>query len=603
MLRNLLRQLRRPRETGVQSGDEAPTLVSAITLQRAGEHAKAEAVCRALLERNPGDVDVLHLLGSNLLAQEKNAEAVEALRQVTSLDPALAEAHYNLALAQKEKGDAQSALASFRTVLELTPGRVEACIGAGTVLSEEGALDQAEAYFRQAIQRRPDFAEAHYSLGLVLTTLQRFDEAMESYRAALAIAPEFLLAHGNLLFLLNAHSPDPKVIHDEHRAWGSRHADPLGTTPRYSNTPEPGRRLRVGYVSPDFRTHPVAVFVEPILAHHDREAFEVVCYHSSRTNDRVTARLQAVADRWVDCTAWSDRDLAAHIRAERIDILVDLAGHTLGNRLLAFAAGPAPVQVTYLGYPTITGMAAIDYRVTDPVVDPTEEAHDGAEAPVRLPHSYFCFACEEAPLAGHLPAKEAGAVTFGSFNASRKWSDETLALWARVLHALPRARLLLKTKDLSMDRVCRRVRERLEAFGIDGGRVALQGWAQTAESHLSIYGQVDIALDTYPYNGATTTCEALWMGVPVVTLKGATHASRMAASILAATGLHELVADTPEKYVEICIGLASNLERLESMRAGLRERLHVSPLMDGAAFTKALESEYRSMWHSWCRAR
>jgi predicted O-linked N-acetylglucosamine transferase (SPINDLY family) len=370
----------------------------------------------------------------------------------------------------------------------------------------------------------------------------------------------------------------------------------------YANTRDPERRVRVGYLSPDFWSHPVARFIEPILMHHDRRTFEVWCYNAHEPADAVTLRLRGLAERWVDCAALTDEALAARIRADGIDVLVDLAGHTAGNRLLAVARRPAPVTATYLGYPTTTGIEAIRYRITDAHVDPADEPSNNVETPLRLPQSYYCYAeVEETREAAPLPAKLTGRVTFGCFNSSVKWSDEALRLWARVLEAIGGSTLLLKAKDLGKPAIAKRVLERFEQLGVDTRRIVLQGWEASRSDHFAVYDRVDIAVDTYPYNGATTTCEALSMGVPVVTLEGPTHASRMGASVLAAAGFPEWIAPTPERYVEICAALAGDLDGLQATRSSLRERLRASPLMDGARFTADLERLYREMWRSWCR--
>ena len=603
MLGLFLRQLFRSGAPQVPPAEPSDALIAAITLQQAGEHAKAEAACRTRLESAPDDANALHLLGSNLLAQQRYDEAAQTLERAAALDPDSGEAHYHLALAHKGRGDSESALVAFRAALERRPEGVEACLGAGTLLHDLGRYDEAESFFRRAISRKRGFAEAHYSLGVTLASLQRYAEAISEHRLALSIEPDFMLAHSNLLFLLNAQCADPRAIYDEHRAWAARHAGTLGTVARYANTVDAGRRLRVGYVSADFWHHPVGKFIEPILEHHDRKAFEIVCYHSHRTADAVTERLRRHTDEWVDCVTLSDDALAKRIRADAIDVLVDLGGHTSSSRLLAFARKPAPVQATYLGYPTTTGLGTVDYRITDRTVDP--DATDGlnVETPARLPHSYFCYAGDTNREVAPLPARKLGVVTFGSFNACIKWSDETLTLWARVLNAVPRAGLVLKAKDLANERIRARVSERFAAAGLAAGRVTLKGWEGKVADHLAAYDEIDIALDTLPYSGATTTCEALWMGVPVVTLKGATHASRMAASAIRAAGYSELVADTAERYVDICTTLAADFDKLAELRAGLRKRMLASPLMDAAAFTKALEAEYRRMWRAYCGQR
>lgn len=599
MLRRLFAQLRKTKPAPpAHPGD----LALVLKLHQAGQHAQAEAVCRELLAREPAHPDALHVLGITLLAQKKAEEAVPVLARVAEGGNPSAEAHYNLASAYRAKGDPERAVASYRKALELAPARVEACIGAAGALGDLERYADAEAQLREAIARKADYAPAHYNLALVLVTLQRFDEAIASYRAALEHDPAFQLAHSNLMFLLNGHSTDAAEIFREHREWARIHALPLAAAATvHPNARDPQRRLRVGYVSPDFWNHPVAQFIEPVLERHDRRAVEVWCYYSNTIQDPVTARLRKLGDRWIDCAALDDEALAARLRDDRIDVLVDLAGHTALNRLLALARSPAPVSATYLGYPTTTGIPAIGYRITDTVVDRPGDADCNVEAPLYLPHSYYCFgAPPEAAAPGPLPAKANGHVTFGCFNATIKWSDESLRLWAGVLAAVEGAKLLLKGKDLAKPEIAARVLARFSQVGVDTARLVLHGWAPTRAAHFAVYDRVDIALDTYPYNGATTSCEALWMGVPVVTLAGATHASRMGASILAAAGHEEWIARTHEDYVQACKALAADLGELAALRAGLRAQLAASPLMDAGSFAADLERLYREAWRTWC---
>jgi protein O-GlcNAc transferase len=597
MLGRLFAQLFKPKPPADVQGE---LLATALARHRAGDHAHAEAACRAYLERAPDHADALHVLGIVLLAQKKNDEAITTLTRVTQLQASSLEAHFNLANALKAGGEHERALAAYRTAVEVAPGRAEAHVGLAGALSELGSFREAELSLRTALELQPDFAEAHYNLAVLLTRLQRFRDAAASYRATLRIDPRSLLAHSNLLFLLNGHSTDPGEILREHRQWGRVHAAPLAGAPLHANSREPERRLRVAYLSPDFWEHPVARFIEPVLAHHDRGNFEVCCYYAHDHRDGVTARLRAKADRWIDCADLDDAALAERIQADGIDLLVDLAGHTQRNRLLAAARRPAPVIATYLGYPTTSGIESIGYRITDGHVDPPSEANMNVETPVRLPNSYYCYSEIESRVPGPLPARRNGYVTFGSFNTCTKWSEESLALWASVLAAVPESRLLLKARDLAKPQIVERVHERFAALGLDTGRLILKGWEPTRASHFAVYDSVDIAVDTYPYTGATTTCEALCGGVPVVTLEGPTHASRMGASILRAAGLAEWIADSPSRYAAKCAALAADLDALESTRRGLRERVFSSAVMDGARFTADLEREYREMWRAWC---
>jgi predicted O-linked N-acetylglucosamine transferase (SPINDLY family) len=375
-----------------------------------------------------------------------------------------------------------------------------------------------------------------------------------------------------------------------------RHPDKADIT-----TAIPDRRLRIGYVSPDFRAHSVASFLEPVLARHDTDNFDVVCYAQVAHPDRTTERLRQLAGHWRDTCAQSDEQVANMIRQDRIDILVDLAGHTRNNRLTVFTHRPAPIQLTYLGYPNTTGLPQIDYRLTDALADPPEADALHTERLVRLPRGFLCYSApQDAPAVSPLPATAVGHITFGSLNNLAKVNEQVVELWARVLHAVPGAQLLLKGKALCDQATAGRFVEMFARHRIPADRLRLASWAATRAQHLTTYAQVDIALDPFPYNGTTTTCEALWMGVPVVALAGDRHAARVGVSILTHVGLREFIATTPDDYVRTAAGLAADRARLVALRASLRRRMADSPLCDGAAFTRDIEATYRAMWETWC---
>jgi predicted O-linked N-acetylglucosamine transferase (SPINDLY family) len=369
----------------------------------------------------------------------------------------------------------------------------------------------------------------------------------------------------------------------------------------HSNDRSRERRLRIGYVSSDFRQHSVGYFIEPVLAHHNHDRFEIFCYSNDIKEDEVTGRLQSYADHWRRLIGLSDEQAANQIRADRIDILIDLSGHTRGNRLLVFARKPVPVQVTWLGYPTTTGLSTMDYRLTDGFADPvgmTEHFH--SEQLVRLPECFSCYQPPEAPEVSGLPAREKDYVTFGSFNNLAKINREVMAVWARILQAVPGSHLTLKNTGLGAGTVQQRVRETFMGLGVAPERLALLGNDPSSRAHLERYWNIDIGLDPFPYNGATTTCDALWMGVPLVALAGKTHAGRVGVSQLSNLELTELIGNTTEEYVAIATRLARDLERLSQLRAGLRARLAASPLTEAPRFTKNLEQAYLAMWKDWC---
>jgi predicted O-linked N-acetylglucosamine transferase (SPINDLY family) len=389
------------------------------------------------------------------------------------------------------------------------------------------------------------------------------------------------------------------MFHEEHRRWNELHAEPLRKFVQpHTNDGDPDRRLRIGYLSADFRDHSVSRFLLPLFRNHNHEAYEIVCYSDVVKCDQVTDRLRALADRWNDTFGQTDERLADKVREDKIDILVDLAGHTAGNRLMVFARRAAPVQVTYLGYPASTGMSEMDYRLTDSFADPpgqTESLH--SETLWRLPVCNWCYEePESAPEVRTLPADR--PIRFGTFNNLAKVSSPIMDLWAAILIAMPSSRLVIKSQGVAEESVRRRINQCFMSRGLQPDRLELRGHEPIFTSHLEAYNQLDIALDTFPYHGTTTTCEALWMGVPVVTLAGSAHVSRVGVSLLSCVDLPDLVAKSPEEYVSIAVGLAKDLPRLAELRRTLRLRMRASPLMDGARFARDIESAYRQMWRA-----
>jgi protein O-GlcNAc transferase len=356
------------------------------------------------------------------------------------------------------------------------------------------------------------------------------------------------------------------------------------------------RKLRVGYVSPDFRRHSVSYFLTPLLAAHDRNAVEITCYAEVKQPDEVTARLKGLVSAWRSTVGMSDAELAERIRADGIDILVDLAGHTAGNRLAVFARQPAPVQVTWLGYPNTTGLSRIHYRLVDRVTDPPD-ASPASERLVRLENGFLCYEPPaDAPPPMPPPCLAASAVTFGSFNNAAKLSPATLDAWARILQGSPGSRLVLKGAAFSEAETCKRFRGEFVRRGVAEERLALAPFTPSSRAHLAAYHAIDLALDPFPYNGTTTTCEALWMGVPVIALLGDRHSARVGASILTRLGLGRLIAFDPADYVERALALASDRAGLGELRAGMRQRFAASPLCDAAGFARRVEAAYRRMW-------
>ncbi len=481
--------------------------------------------------------------------------------------------------------------------LKIDTNLVDERYNLGIAYKELMRLPEAEACYQRVLQNRPDDINAMHGLGIVKIMQGFATEADKCLRNALLLKPEDLSVRSCLLLSLNYCDNSPQQILQEHLEW-NRHCHNK-TSQHQPVLDKATRPLRIGYLSPDFCNHPVAYFIEPLLTQHDKTAFIIVCYSDTAHPDGITSYLREAVNGWRDVHRLSDDELARQIRQDKIDILVDLAGHTAQNRLAVFARKPAPVQVTYLGYPNTTGLTAIDYRLTDAWADPpgeTEQLH--SEALFRLPNGFLCYRPLEGTAVSSLPCEKTGYTTFGSFNNLAKLTPKVIALWARLLHTVPDARLLLKTKPLKDPATQEKIYQQFAGYGIDRKRVELVGWVNKMGDHLGLYNQVDIALDTFPYNGTTTTCEALWMGVPVITLAGQTHAGRVGVSLLSQTGLTEFIARDADHYIDLAAQLASNREQLAQLRSELRSRVAASPLCDASGFARQVEDAYRQMWSS-----
>jgi predicted O-linked N-acetylglucosamine transferase (SPINDLY family) len=576
------------------------SLELAVRHHQAGQLQQAEQLYRQILAQQPKNADALHFLG--LIAHQvgQNGHAVDLIRQALALDPKYPGAYSNLGIALQSKGQLDEAIAAYRQAIALKPDHLQAYSNLGLALQFKGQPDQALAAFRQALALNPRQAEIHNNLGVALKDMGRLDEALAACRHALALKPDYVEAHSNLLLTLHYHpSSSPQSLAQEARRWNLQHAAPLATFIKpHPNDRNPERRLRIGYVSPDFRQHAVGRFLLPLLAHHDKTQVEVFAYAQVAAPDALTQRLHAHVDGWRNTLGLSDTQAADLIRQDGIDILVDLTMHTVNNRLLVFAHKPAPVQVTYLAYCSTTGLETIDYRLSDPYLDPPGmDESIYSERTIRLPETYWCYQAIIAPSEVRpLPALEHGHITFGCLNNFCKVSEPTLAAWSKLLQTIPNAQLLLHAHEGSHRQ---RVLGRFQQEGIDPQRIRFTGLLPI-ESYFDLHQQLDIALDTFPYGGGTTTCDALWMGVPVVSLIGQTAVGRGGLSLLSNLGLSELAAHSTEEYVQIATDLAHDLPRLATLRATLRHRMEHSPLMDAPRFARNLEAAYRQMWRHWC---
>ena len=571
-----------------------------LTSRDLGNREFAVECLRRAMQLNPGDPAVHSNLGILLKDQGKLHEAVACYEQALRLKPDFVPACNNLGNAWHQLGRLDEAIASCRQAIQLDPNFADAYVNLGNALKDQGKLDEAAASYEQALALNPDLAAAHSNLGHVQKDRGRLDEAIARYRRAIELRPDVATYHSNLAYTLNFHPDfDACEILKVHQEWNERHAAPLARhIEPHHNDRSPDRRLRVGYVSPDFRSHSVGRFLLPLLQAHDHNAVEVFCYSSVRKPDENTATCQATADTWRNVRGFSDDDVAQQIRQDQIDILVDLTMHMADNRLLVCARKPAPVQVTYLAYCGTTGLTTIDYRLTDKYLDPPDrDTSCYSEHSIRLPETYWCYRpLAQAPDVSSVPSAHKGYVTFASLNNFCKVTRPTLAAWARLLQSLPESRLVLHTRQGAH-------REELLGFfeqhGISRQRLILMDWLNAVE-FLRLHEQIDVALDPFPYGGGTTTCDALWMGVPVVSFAGQTAVSRGGYSILSNLGLADLVAFDVDRYVQIARDLAVDLPRLREIRCQLRDRMQKSPLMNEPQFARNLEAAYRDLWRRWC---
>lgn len=583
------------------TADEAFEL--ALTHHRAGRLAEAERAYRQILEHHPKHTDSLHLLGVVALQTGNLDPALELTRRAVALRPDAAIYRNTLGQVLDGLGRRDEARAAYETAVDLDPEYAEGRNNLGYALEREERLEEAEARYREAIRLDPAYAEPHSNLGNLLKERGELDEAIVSYRRAIERRPDLSLLHSNLLLTLHYH-PDysPADLAREHALWAERHVAPIAPRRRaHGNDPDPDRRLRIGYVSPDFREHAITRFMLPLLQAHDRRELEIFAYSDVPRPDEITQLVRERSDVWRDISAAGDAEVADVVRRDRVDVLVDLAAHSARNRLVAFAHKPAPVQVTYLAYCSTTGVDAIDYRLTDRYLDPPgTDPSAYTERSLYLPDCYWCYSAPALP-PPRLPRAErdAGPPTFGCLNNFAKVTARTLELWARLLERVPEARLLLHVRT---DAHRERVHAALRQAGVPETRVTFVG-RQPFEAYLATYRSIDVALDPFPFAGGTTTCDALWMGVPVVSLSGRTAVSRAGSSLLANVGLEDLVAHSEQQYVELAAGLMRDAGRLAAMRRELRGRLESSPVMDVPRFARALEAKFRSIWRDWCERR
>jgi predicted O-linked N-acetylglucosamine transferase (SPINDLY family) len=607
-------------------------LALATTMLSRQQIADAQASLEKAAHLAPDSAEVYFKLGECLLAQDRQLDAIACYQKAAKLQPTSPLVHCQLGLIYLERGQLPQAATHYRKAVALAPHLAEAHYNLGIVRRRRGRPRLAVESFTNAVRHRSDYFAAYLNLSTLHAALVQPDMAVDAARRATALRPESAAAalhlarslqlqadtpaaiaafrraveldpadgqaHSELLGALAADpSLDAVALVAEHRAWAARHAEPLTAAVRpHAVDRAPKRRLRLGYVSSHFRQHTLAAFIEPLLAAHDRERFEIFCYADTETVDEGTARLQRLAHTWRSIAPLADREAAELVASDNIDILVDLAGH-LGNRLGIFARKPAPIQVAYLGYPHTTGMSAIDYRLTDAYADPpgtTDSFY--TEKLVRLPRAFFCYRPPEAaPELNRPPVEDAGHVTLGWLNGTLRTTPQAVELWARLLAAVPEARLLvLAYRPGAFEE---RVREAMSRHGVEQARVEIVGEV-APDQVLRLYHRVDLALDSFPLGGNATVCQALWMGVPVVVRRGT--ATGFGASALATLDLGAFLSRSDDEYVRVVTQLAGDRARLAELRACLRARMSESPLVDAASCARDVENAYQQMWSARC---
>ena len=585
----------------IEPGHFEATIAWAGMLQAGGHTEQALAQFNKLAISHPDSPQVECAIGAGHQAMGNHTAAMACYLKAVELSPNFAEPHYNLGTLLQSAGNDADAARAYKRATELQPRLGPAWSNLANALVGLTLPDEAAEAARKAQELQP---RSHSVMGNLAAALQLQGDmhgAIAAYRAAVELHPGDFPNHSNLLYTLNF-SPDiqPQSLYEEHLRWARQHAESLtAAASPHTRAREPEKRLRVGYVSAHFKTHAVAFFLEPLIAGHDRAQVELFCYSDVLQPDEATAQFQTLADAWRDVAGLTDDEVAAMIRADQIDILVDAAGHIGGNRLLVFARKPAPVQVTYLGYQNTTGMTAMDYRLTDAHADPpgtTDRYY--TEKLVRLPEAFFVFKpSADAPPVGTLPAERNGFVTFGSLNNIPKLTPQNFRIWGAVLARVPNSRLTVLGYERGVFE--REVRAMLAREGIDGNRVQVVG-KRPRRDYLELHNEIDLALDSFPFNGHTTVCDALWMGVPSIMLEGDCYASRFGGSTLLGVGLGELIARSDGDYVELAVTLAENRERLGELRRTLRDRFAASPLVDARRFATQVEQAYREMWRAWC---
>ncbi|KAJ8899596.1 hypothetical protein K2173_018570 [Erythroxylum novogranatense] len=522
-------------------------------------------------------------------------------------NPHCAEACNNLGVIYKDRDNLDKAVECYQMALSIKPNFSQSLNNLGVVYTVQGKMDAAASMIEKAIIANPTYAEAYNNLGVLYRDAGNISMAVDAYEQCLKIDPDSRNAGQNRLLAMNyINEGHDNKLFEAHRDWGRRFMRLYAQHTSWDNPKDPDRPLVIGYVSPDYFTHSVSYFIEAPLVYHDYANYKVVVYSAvvkaDAKTERFRERVLKKGGMWRDIYGVDEKKVASIVREDKIDILVELTGHTANNKLGTMACRPAPLQVTWIGYPNTTGLPTIDYRITDSLADPPDTKQKHVEELVRLPECFLCYT--PSPEAGPIaptPALSNGFITFGSFNNLAKITPKVLQVWARILCAVPNSRLVVKCKPFCCDSVRQRFLTTLEQLGLEPLRVDLLPLILLNHDHMQAYSLMDISLDTFPYAGTTTTCESLYMGVPCVTMAGGVHAHNVGVSLLSKVGLTHLIAKSEDEYVQLALDLASDIESLSNLRMSLRDLMAKSPVCDGTKFALGLETSYRNMWRRYCK--
>jgi predicted O-linked N-acetylglucosamine transferase (SPINDLY family) len=588
--------------------EQAPLFYEALgnriaALIECDELIEAEHAARQAIEHYPDSAGFHVNLGIVLVRSTKTTLGLNAYKRALEIQPDNQEAIFNLAVLKNDAIALRASVEFIRRKMTLEGESAYLQRLLGTALRHAGQMTEAEAIFRRLVENHPTDFSGWTSLADCVSARGNPTQAIEYFEKAIELAPEMANTFSNMTFH-STYLPDltPEALFKRHLEWAERYETPLrGKQFRHVPEKEAKNRLKIGYVSGDFRLHPVGNLLQGVLQQHDHGKFEIHCFATSYDSDEITAILRANSDYWYEVALLSIQELADLIQAQGIDILVDLSGHTALNRLQVFALKPAPIQATWIGYFHSAGLKSIDYFITDPYTTPQQSEQLFSEIPARLPHSRFCYApLEFAPEVSEPPFARTGYITFGNFNRLDKLTDPVIEAWSRIVAKVPDAKLMIKARGLDDAETAERIEKKFETCGLSLERLILRpasGFLQMLQE----YSEVDIALDPFPFNGGMTTLETLWMGVPVVALAGNSVVSRQSASILANIGHQELIFTDVESYIAGAVALALDTPRVASLRSMIRRQMSRSPLCDAAQFTQDLEMLYRRMWQAWCR--